>query len=161
MRAAVIGVVEQEGVAGLEPAVTGDFVDHRLDRERHGADEDRQACRSLHQRRAGFGMVEAVAGVARLGDDRIESGAVERRVHFVGDLLEPALEDRQRDGIERAHRAAPARTRTASRSLQVPGFVALAEREHLRSSDDGVQRIEIEHAVAEGVASCRRASESS
>ena len=55
MRAAVVGIVEQEGVAGLEPALARDLVDHRLHREGHGADEDRQAGRSLHQRRAGFG----------------------------------------------------------------------------------------------------------
>ena len=53
MRAAVIGIVEQEGVAGCQPAVARDLVDHRLHRERHGADEDRQPVRALHQRRAG------------------------------------------------------------------------------------------------------------
>ena len=90
----------------VEAAVARDLVDHRLDRERHGADEDRQAGGALHQRRAGLGMVEAVAGIVRLGDDRIEGGAVERRVHLVGDLDEPAVEHRQRDGIERGHRRA-------------------------------------------------------
>ena len=75
MRAAVIGVVEQEGVAGLQLVATRrgvarDLVDHRLDGEGHGADEDRQAGRALHERRAGLGVVEAMAGVARFGDDR-------------------------------------------------------------------------------------------
>ena len=43
MGAAVIGIVEDIGVARLEPAITRDHIDHRLDGERHGADEDRQA----------------------------------------------------------------------------------------------------------------------
>ena len=55
MRAAVIRVVEQEGVARLQPAFPFDLVDHGLDRERHGADEDRQAIRALHEGRAGTG----------------------------------------------------------------------------------------------------------
>ena len=103
MRAAVVGVVEQIGVARLQPAVARDLVDHGLDRERHGADEDRQAGRALHQRRAGFGVIEPVAGVVRLGDDRIERRAEQRRVHLVGDLHQTAVEHRKRDGIERPH----------------------------------------------------------
>ena len=106
MRAAVVRIVEEIGVARLEPAVARDLVDHGLHGERHRADEDRQAGRALHQRRAGLGVIEAVAGVVRLGDDRIEGGAVERRVHLVGDLDETAVEHRERDGIERGHRGA-------------------------------------------------------
>jgi hypothetical protein len=114
MRAAVIGIVEDISVAGSKTAVACHLVDHRLHREGHGADEDRQAQRPLHQRRAGLRVVEAVAGVTRLGDDRIERGAVERRVHLVGDLLEPPLQDRQGDGINgdgtnRAHAASSSR----------------------------------------------------
>ena len=107
VRAAVVGIVEQVGVAGVETAVARDLVDHGLHRERHGADEDRQAGRALHQRRAGLGVVEAVAGVVRLGDDRIERRAVERRVHLVGDLDQAAVEHRKRDRIERGHRITP------------------------------------------------------
>ena len=106
VRAAVVGVVEEIGVAGVEVAVARDLVDHGLDRERHGADEDRQAGRALHQGRAGLGVIEAVAGVVRLGDDRIERRAVERRVHLVGDLDEAAVEHRKRDRVERGHRRA-------------------------------------------------------
>ena len=102
--AAVVRIVEQIGVAGGEIAVAGDLVDHRLDRERHGADEDRQPRRALHQGGAGLGVIEAVAGIVRLGDDRIERRAVERRVHLVGDLDEAAIEHRKRDRIERGHR---------------------------------------------------------
>ena len=107
MGAAVVWVVEEKCVAGREIAVACDFVDHRLDRERHGADEDRQAGRSLHQGRAGFGMIEAVAGVVRLGNDRIERRAIERRVHLVGDLDETTVEHRERDRIEQGHRRLP------------------------------------------------------
>ena len=47
-----------------------------------------------------IGVIEAVAGVAGLGDDGVEGGAIERRVHLVGDLLEPAFQHGQRDGID-------------------------------------------------------------
>ena len=50
-----------------------------------------------------FGVVEAVAGVVRLGNDRIEGAAVERRVHLVGHLFEAAAQDGERDRIKRAH----------------------------------------------------------
>ena len=105
MRAAVIGIVEEIGVAVGEAAVARDLVDHGLDGERHRADEDRQAGRALHQRRAGLGVIEAVAGVVRLGDDRIERRAIQRRVHLVGDLDETAVEHRERDRIQRLSHA--------------------------------------------------------
>ena len=105
VRAALIGIVEQEGIARLEPAVARHLVDHRLDREGHGTDEDRQAIGALHQRVAGDGVVEPVAGVARLGDDRVEGRAEQRRVHLVGDLFEPALQDGQSDRIDAGHAA--------------------------------------------------------
>ncbi len=151
MRAAVIGVVEQESVAGLQVVAAGrrvarDLVDHGLHREGHGADEDRQAGRTLHERRAGLGVIEAVAGVARFGDDRIEGGAIKRRVHLVGDLFEPAFQHRERDGIE-------------GRSLALL-LVAATEREHFGRADHGVERVEIEHAAPKrvGRAVARQAS---
>jgi hypothetical protein len=55
----------------------------------------------LHQGGAGLGVIEAVAGIVRLGDDRIERRAVERCVHLVGDLHQAAVEHRERDRIER------------------------------------------------------------
>ena len=105
--AAVVGIVEQISVALREMAVLAHLVDHRLDRERHRADEDRQARGALHQGRAGLGVIEAVAGVVRLGDDRIEGRAVERRVHLVGDLHQAAVEHGERHRIERAHQRRP------------------------------------------------------
>ena len=104
VRAAVVRVVEEIGVAGIEIAVARDLVDHGLDREGHGADEDRQAGCALHQGRAGLGVIEPVAGVVGLGDDRIERRAIQRRVHLVGDLDEAAVEYRKRNRIERGHR---------------------------------------------------------
>ena len=101
MRAAIVRIVEDEGVAGFEAALGGDLRDHGTHREGHGADEDRQALRALHERVAGLRMVQAVAGVARLGDDGVEGAAIERRVHLVGDLLEPALQHGQRHGVDR------------------------------------------------------------
>ena len=97
MRAAEIGVVEDEDVAIDR---VGELVDHRLGGERHDADEDRQArtCPAPGWRR--WRVVEAVAGVVRLGDGRVERGAEQGRVHFVGDLFEPALEHRKRDRIQ-------------------------------------------------------------
>src|SRR3977135_2496915 len=52
-------------------------------------------------------MIEAVAGVMRLRNDRIERGTIERCVHLVGDLDEAAVEHRKRDRIERRHRRTP------------------------------------------------------
>ena len=98
-RAVLYLPVSGEGVAP-RGGVGVDLVDDGLHGERHGADEYRQPFATLHQGGAGLGMIEAVAGIARLRDDRIERGAVQRRVHLVDDLLEPALEDREGDGIE-------------------------------------------------------------
>ena len=105
MRAALIGVVEQEGVARLQPRAIRDATDHRLHGEGHGADEDRQALRALHQRGTRFGMIQAVAGVARFRDDGVERAAVERRVHLIRDLLQPPLQDGEGDGVQTSHRA--------------------------------------------------------
>jgi hypothetical protein len=67
----------------------------------------RQAGRPLQARRAGLGLIEPVAGIMRLGDDRIESRAVKRRIHFIGNPDEAAVNDRERDRIERLHRRMP------------------------------------------------------
>ena len=108
MGAAVIGVVEEVCVAGLETAFARDLVDDRFHREGHRADEDRQTRRALYERRASLSVIEPVACVARLRDDRIEGRAIERCVHFVGDLLKPPVQYRKGHGIKRAHRVGPA-----------------------------------------------------
>ncbi len=108
MRAAVVRIVEQISVALGEVAVVRDLVDHRLDRKRHGADENRQARSALHQSRAGLGVIKPVAGVVSLGDNRIERRAIERCVHLVGDLHQAAVEHRQCHGIKRPRHRFPA-----------------------------------------------------
>ena len=92
MRAALVWIVENVDVAVGEIAVARGFLDHRLDGERHHPDEYRQPGLALHQGFAGSRVVEAVRGVMRFGDDRIEGAAEQRRVHLVGDLFEPALQ---------------------------------------------------------------------
>ena len=57
VRPTLIRIIEQIGVAGNDTVVR-DLVDHRLDRKRHRADEDRQSERPLHQRCAGLGVVD-------------------------------------------------------------------------------------------------------
>ena len=44
-----------------------------------------------------------MAGVVRLGDDRIECRTVEGRVHLIGDLDQAAVEDCERDRIEHGY----------------------------------------------------------
>ena len=106
MGAASIGIVEQVGVTGIEVAIDGHFINDGFYRERHGTDKDRQAARALNQCRASLRVIEAVAGVARFGNDRIERGSVQCCVHFVCDLLQTTVENGKRDGIKGAFHAA-------------------------------------------------------
>ena len=101
VRAAQMRVVEDENIAVLRGVA--ELVDHGLYREGHDAHKDRQPRFALHQRVAGFGVVQAVAGVVRLGDDGVEGRAKQRRVHFVGDLLHPAREDGECDRVNLGH----------------------------------------------------------
>ena len=78
----------------------GRLVDHGLHGKGHHAHEDRQARLALHQRVAADGMIEAVAGIMRLGDDRVEGGAEQGRVHLVGDLFHPARQNGQGDRVD-------------------------------------------------------------
>ena len=102
MRAAGVGIVEQEGVARLEPPIARHFVDHRFDRECHGADKDRQAGSPLDERVAGLGVIQAVACVLGFRDDWVERSAVERGVHLVGHLREAAVQNGEGDRIDHA-----------------------------------------------------------
>ncbi len=102
MRSADMGVVEDPDVAVGNVALAR-LLDHGRHAIGHDAHEDRQARFALHQRRARLGVVDPVGGVVRLGDDRVEGRAEERRVHLVGDLLHPARENRKRDRIDGAH----------------------------------------------------------
>ena len=55
--------------------------------------------RALHERIAGFSVIQAVARVFGLRNDGVERGAIEGRVHLVRDLREPPIEDRERYGV--------------------------------------------------------------
>ena len=105
VRAAVIGIVHHVDVARAEIGVARDLRDDRAHGEGHRADEHRETVLALHERLAGRRVVEAVGAVMRLGDDRVEGAAHERRVHLRRDLFEAALEDGEGGGIE-AHEAA-------------------------------------------------------
>ena len=115
MGAAVIGIIENVDIAIGEFALG--LVDHRLDRERHGADKDWQTALALHQSLAAVGVIQAVRGVMRLGDDGIEGGTKQRGIHLVGDLFQPAIEHRQRYRIDGPDRLGLARARTGTLTL--------------------------------------------
>ena len=99
VRTAFVGVVEQPGVAVDDAATLGSGALGRAYRKGHGAYKYRQSGLALHQRVAALGVVQAVAGVVRLGNDGVERAAVQRGVHLVGNLLQSAAQDRQRDGV--------------------------------------------------------------
>ncbi len=100
--AAEVGVVEDEDIA---LGGVGELVDDGLGGERHGADEDGEAGLALDEGVTGGAVVEAMAGVVGFGDGGVEGGAEEGGVHFVGDLFEPAFEDRQGDAVHSCSRA--------------------------------------------------------
>ena len=83
MRSAHVGVIEDIDVAVGQVAVSRGLFDDGLHREAHDADEDWQAGLALHKGVAGFRMIETMTGVMCFGDDRIECGAKQGRVHLV------------------------------------------------------------------------------
>ena len=107
MRATLVRVVEDEGVTRLDAGTGRHMIDHGLHCKGHGADENWQPLLTLDERRPRLGMVEAVAGVPRFGNDWIEGRSVQRRVHLVGNLFEAPKKNRERYGIERTHHASP------------------------------------------------------
>ena len=72
----------------------------------HRPDKDRQAAGTLGDQRAVSGGIDSVRPVIRLGDDGREGGAGEAQIHLVAGLLEPGLDDAERNGIK-AHDAPP------------------------------------------------------
>ena len=68
--------------------------------QRHKAEIDAARRTARDQRVAGFGMIDAVAAVARLGDNRAEGAAKQRRVHLVDDLFEPTTNHGECDGVD-------------------------------------------------------------
>ncbi len=99
VRAADMGIVEDIDVTVLQIPIGGGFLDHRLHGKGHHPDKDRQAGLALHQGIPRHGMIETMTGVMRFGDDGVEGGAEQGRVHFVGDLFHPTRQDGKRDRI--------------------------------------------------------------
>ena len=96
--AAEVGVVDQHDVAGLQVVAR---LDHGLRGRLHDAEEDRQPELALRDDLAGLGIVDAVGAVVGLRDHRRERGALVHQVHLARDLLEAALDHRERDRVER------------------------------------------------------------
>ena len=119
MRPPLIGIIEEPDVAvdhATAPARSPHGQPHR---KGHCADENRQAGLPLYQRVAGDPVINPVAGVVRLGNDRVEGDAIERRVHLIGNLLKSAAQNRQRDRVR--HDILPAPNAADRRSAgQIP-----------------------------------------
>ena len=93
MRAAVVGIIENEHIAIRNAAVTLYPLDHGLHRKGHHPDKDRKPRFALDKGFACLRVIDAVAGIMRLGNDRVEGGAEECCIHLVGDLFETAFEN--------------------------------------------------------------------
>src|SRR3954471_4553169 len=98
MRAAEIGIIDQDHVTRLEIAAP---LDHRLGRELHHPDKDWQAEFALGDDFASRAIVDPVRAVKSLGDDRRERGLLVNEIHLAGHLPEAVLNHRQRYRIER------------------------------------------------------------
>ena len=83
----------------LGPSVGAGARDGGLGGVAHRADEDRQPLLA-HRHGLAVHVIDAVAAVPRLGDDRAEGGAEQGRVHLVDELLQPAADDGEGHGIE-------------------------------------------------------------
>ena len=93
VRAAVVGIIENEHIAIRNAAVTLYPLDHGLHRKGHHPDKDRKPRFALDKGFACLRVIDAVAGIMRLGNDRVEGGAEECCIHLVGDLFETAFEN--------------------------------------------------------------------
>ncbi len=114
MGAAEIGVVDDEDIAWVHRPRP---LDHRLRRELHGADENRQAEIALGDELAGIAVIDAVGAVERLGDHRAEGGAHEGEVHLVANLLQPVLDHGEGNGVEGGRHWSP---RAVSVTMRLP-----------------------------------------
>ena len=125
VRAAPVGVIEDPDVAVSRAAAGRSRLDGEFDGARHGSREDRQAGGALDQGRPGGGVVDAMGGVVGLGNDGVEGRAEQGGVHLVHELLEPPLENGQRDGIQHgAHpRGSRAAARPAGRGMPLPALM--------------------------------------
>ena len=87
VRAALIRIVEQPNVTVLHTAARGSSFGSRTHSKRHGAHKHGQARFALHQGVTRDTVVNAMASIVRFCNDRVESAAVQRGIHLVGNLL--------------------------------------------------------------------------
>ena len=125
MRAAQIGIVDDIDVVRLwrRSGSCGDHFDQRAGGILHGPDKYRQATRPLGNQGTVIGGVDPVGTVICFRDHRRESSAREAQIHFVTDLLQAGLDDRERNGVN-AHDPAPiwiSRLPSAAPSTRSPG----------------------------------------
>ena len=106
MAAAEVGVVVDEHIARLE---RGRRLDHRLDRQRHRAEMDRQV-RSLRHHLAAH-VEEPARVVAGHLEQRRVRGLGQHDLHLLGRAVERVLDDLERRGIGLTHAHAPATIR--------------------------------------------------
>ena len=99
MCAAIIRVIEDEHVTFSDTTIARHPVNHRLHRKGHDPNENRQSRLALNKRFARFRIIDAVAGVMRLGDDRIECRAEQRGVHFIGNLFQSPFQNGKGDRV--------------------------------------------------------------
>ena len=98
--AAFVRVVEQPDVAVDHTAALLRHTGSSAHGKSHGPDKHGEPRFALHQSVATVCIVQTVTGVMRLGNDGVERAAVQRGVHFIGNLLQTSLEHGERDGIE-------------------------------------------------------------
>ncbi len=107
MVAAVIGVVEQEDVAGIY--VAGEEVAHRARRPGQGADMDRHMLGLGDE--AAVEIADAGREIAAGVEDLRVGGAQHRLAHLLDDGEEAMLDDRDGDRIDGLHQLAPSDAR--------------------------------------------------
>ena len=87
VRAAFVRIVEQPNVTVLHAAACGSSFGSRTHRKRHGAHKNGQPRFALHQGVTRDTVVNAMTSIVCFCNDRVESAAVQRGIHLVGNLL--------------------------------------------------------------------------
>ena len=91
--------VVPNGIQIQRPALSAPASEDLLVLARHDANKNRQSRLALDKRFARSGIIDAVAGVMRLGDDRIECRAEQRGVHFIGNLFQSPFQNGKGDRV--------------------------------------------------------------
>ena len=90
--AAFIRVIEDIDIA-IFGRVVACQIDHIAHSKGHHPDKHRQPFLALDKRFAGYGIIQPVRRVMCLGNDRVEGAAEQCRIHFIGNLFQPAAQD--------------------------------------------------------------------